>query len=65
MFVDKIEAVKNNKEVREEIAKRMTASTQDIITKHISEVHKDELRSTPVRKSLSCLENNISGVRLK
>lgn len=63
--MDKVEIVKNNKEFRDEIAKRMIASTQEIITKHTSDLQREELRSSPVRKSLSCLENNISGMKLK
>ena len=64
-FMDRVEAVKSNKEFREEISKRMAVSTQDIITRYTSDLQREELRTSPVRKSLSCLENNISGMKPK
>lgn len=63
--MEKVEAVKNNKEFRDEISKRMTVSTQEIISRYTFDLQKEELRSSPVRKSLSCLENNISGMKPK
>lgn len=63
--MEKVEAVKNNKEFRDEISKRMAVSTQEIISRYTFDLQKEELRSSPVRKSLSCLENNISGMKPK
>lgn len=63
--MEKAEAVKNNKEFRDEISKRMAVSTQEIISRYTFDLQKEELRSSPVRKSLSCLENNISGMKPK
>lgn len=63
--MEKVEAVKNNKEIREEISRRMVTSTQEIISRYTVDLQKEELRSSPVRKSLSCLENNISGMKPK